>query len=248
MSNILALDASSDACSVAFSLDGTLLEDFRLIPRLHAQQIMPMVDGLLRDAGVKLADLDGIAFGRGPGSFTGLRICAGVAQGLAFGADLPLIPVSTLAAMALRAHREQGAERIAAALDARMGELYWATYRIVDGWPCLMAPEQVAPPASIALPELSPAGSQPDADTQQDTSVPELTTSDWVGVGPGWNYRAELDASLVAQMVNIDASMLPHAADMAALAVQMQQHGAGVEAAEGIPVYLRDEVAWKKNP
>ncbi len=228
MSNILALDASSDACSVALSLDGTLLEDFRLIPRLHAQQIMPMVDGLLGDAGVKLADLDGIAFGRGPGSFTGLRICAGVAQGLAFGANLPLLPVSTLAAMALRAYREQGAERIAATLDARMGELYWATYRIVDGWPCLLAPEQVAPPATLQL--------------------PELTTGGWVGVGPGWNYREELDASLVAEMANIDASMLPHAVDMAALAVQMLRHGAGVDPAEGTPVYLRDEVAWKKNP
>ena len=132
MSVILAIETSTPACSVALTIDGVLLEDFRLAPRQHNDLILPMVDQLLTQANIHLKDLDAIAFGKGPGSFTGLRIAAGVVQGLAYGADLPVIGISTLEAMALEAFQKYHKDYWLAALDARMGEVYIGGYKVLQ--------------------------------------------------------------------------------------------------------------------
>ena len=123
---ILAIDTATEACSVALWNDGTIKAHFELCPREHTQRILPMVEEILAAGDLTLTDIDALAFGRGPGSFTGVRIGIGIAQGLALGANLPMIGVSTLATMAQGAWRKNGATRVLAAIDARMGEVYWA--------------------------------------------------------------------------------------------------------------------------
>ncbi len=129
MTTLLALDTATEACSVALLHDGKVLSHYEVIPRLHAQRLLPMVQTLLGEAGVALSAVDAIAFGRGPGAFTGVRIAIGVVQGLAFALQRPVLPVSTLATIAQRAWREHGAAQVAAAIDARMDEVYWGCYR-----------------------------------------------------------------------------------------------------------------------
>ena len=125
---ILAIDTATEACSVALWNDGTTFAHFEECPREHTQRILPLVKTILTEGNTALTDLDALAYGRGPGSFTGVRIGIGIAQGLALGADLPMIGVSTLATMAQGAWRMTGATRVLAAIDARMGEVYWAEY------------------------------------------------------------------------------------------------------------------------
>src|SRR3989338_484571 len=141
MTVILALDTSTEACSCALQVRGEIIEDYAVIPRQHAQNILPMIQQLLHKAGLTFAQLDAIAFGRGPGSFTGLRIAAGVAQGLALASDLPVLPVSTLAALALQGHADTGDSALLACLDARIDEVYWAWYSIENGLPVLQGEE-----------------------------------------------------------------------------------------------------------
>ncbi len=133
MTTLLALDTATEACSVALLHDGRVLSHYEVIPRMHAQRLLPMIKDLLAEAGVALSAVDGIAFGRGPGAFTGVRIAIGVVQGLAFALERPVLPVSTLAVLAQRALREQGAQQVAAAIDARMDEVYWGCYRAEQG-------------------------------------------------------------------------------------------------------------------
>ncbi len=225
MPKILALDTSSEACSVALWLDGEVREDFRLLPRQHTRLLLPMVDQLLVDAGLNLTQLDAIAFGRGPGSFTGLRIATGVAQGLALGGDLPLLPVSTLAALAQAAHRQAGAERVLAAIDARMDEVYWGAYGVQDGVLVALAEERVTPPEGVALP--NDAGA-------------------WVGYGTGWAYSERFAALPRERLAAVDSTALPAAGDMARLAAVDWAAGRAVAVEAALPVYLRDKVALKK--
>jgi tRNA threonylcarbamoyladenosine biosynthesis protein TsaB len=185
-----------------------------------------MMEQLLAEAGLGLGQLDALAFGRGPGSFTGVRIATGTVQGAAFGAGLPVVPVSTLAALAQRGFRERGFQRVLPAYDARMNEVYWAGYR-VDG-EGLMAPvlaEEVVAPGQITLPE----------------------GDGWHGVGSGWKaYQAVLSETLGPALASFDGELLCSAQDVVRLAVAGYEAGSAVAAEEALPVYLRDRVAWRK--
>lgn len=226
---ILAIDTATEACSVALWNDGTTFAHFELCPREHTQRILPLVRAALADADVKLTDLDALAFGRGPGSFTGVRIGIGIAQGLALGAELPMIGVSTLATMAQGAWRKTGATRVLAAIDARMGEVYWAEYqRDADGVWQGEATEAVLKPEAVS------------------ERLQQLDGS-WAMVGTGWGAWPELVAN--SPLTLTDGEMLlPTAEDMLPIARQLfaAQKWVAVEQAE--PVYLRNEVAWKKLP
>ena len=230
MPKILALDTSTDACSVALACDGEITEEFALLPREHTQRLLPMVDSVLGAQGLTLRDLDAIAFGRGPGSFTGLRICLGIAQGLAFGANLPLVPVSTLAAMAAGAYRTAlvaDTQPVLVALDARMSEVYWGLYQHSDDATLVqsLTEEFVMPPGEV------------------EGQLSNSEAGKLAAIGPGWHYEAL--AALKPQMIELDA--YPHAWDIAALAQSALARGESVSALAAEPVYLRDTVSWKKR-
>lgn len=229
MSAILALDTSTSACSVALNVDGVILEDFRMAPRQHNDLILPMVEQLLAQAGITLAQLDAIAFGRGPGSFTGLRISAGVVQGLAYGSDLPVVPVSTLAALALEGFLATGCSDWLAALDARMGEVYIGGYRVNKT-------NSGALEASILFDErvIKPHSLEPLEEAYQ-------------GIGSGWCYQEVLTSILSTSPEYMLVESAPRAGCIAELALSDFQQGHYVSAYEAIPTYLRDEITWEKQ-
>ena len=218
--NLLALETATDCCSVALLTGTGVLEDHRLAPRQHAALILPMIEGLLAEAGLTRHALDAIAFGRGPGAFTGLRIAAGVAQGLALGLDRPVVPVSTLAALA----QASGSERVLAVLDARLGEVYFGYYaRGGDGLVVADAADGLAPPDAISLP----------------------TDPGWhgVGVGPGWGAYGEVLGARLGHCIDaVDADVQPRAGGLARLAAAAFRRGEAVSAELALPVYLRDRV------
>lgn len=215
---LLALDTSTTFCSVALWLDGALLAEGVEAGQRHSELILPMVDRLLVAAGLKLNRLDAIAFGEGPGSFTGLRIACGVVQGLAFGAGLPVVGVGTLLALAEAAD----ADDVACCIDARMKEAYFAAYRRADdGWATIVAPSLHAPGDLPALPE-----------------------GDWVGAGNGFSAYADTIApSLRAQLHSKSPVQLPHAREIARLGARQFAARGGRPAEEALPIYIRDKVA-----
>jgi tRNA threonylcarbamoyladenosine biosynthesis protein TsaB len=217
---ILALDTSTEACSVALAIDGRLRDDV-VHGQQHSSHILSMVDALLAEAGLRLNQLDAIAFGRGPGLFTGLRIGTGVVQGLAFGAELPVVPVSSLAALA----HPQDATHVLTAVDARMSQVYWGAFtRDAHGTLELIGHECVAVPQAVPLP---PAAR-------------------WQGVGSGWDRYAEaLTKRLGARLESWLPERYPHARDVAALATVDFQRGGAVAPEQALPVYVRDQVARK---
>lgn len=225
---ILALDTSSDACSVALLIDGEARVHTELAPRRHTELILPMIEQLLAEAGIGLGALDGLAFGRGPGSFTGVRIATGVAQGIAFGADIPVAPVSTLAALASGCRREQGQGRVLAAFDARMGEVYWAACEARgEGRVEFLGSEIVCAPGQVPLPP----------------------GEGWHGAGSGWSvYGTELLQRVGGDVTGLSPDLQCSAWDIALIGQRQIAAGQGGEAAQAQPVYLRNEVAWKKNP
>jgi len=223
MTTLLAIDTATEACSVALLHNGEITSDYAVIPRLHAQRVLPMVHELLSASSVALAEVDAIAFGRGPGAFTGLRIAVGVVQGLAFALERPVLPVSNLAAIAQRAWREQGAQQVAVAIDARMNEVYWGCYQLQDNLMQLQGMEQVCAPEAAQL--------------------PRMASGDWMGAGTGWGAYAErINLSVQSTHVN----MLPHAEDILALALADWQRGLAIAAEQAQPIYLRDQVATPK--
>lgn len=223
MTTLLALDTATEACSVALLHDGKVLSHYEVIPRLHAQRLLPMIKTLMAEAGIAMSALDAIAFGRGPGAFTGVRIAIGVVQGLAFALERPVLPVSNLAALAQRAWRERGASQVASAIDARMDEVYWGCYRESDGEMRLVGSEAVMPP--------------------EQASLPVGADGEWFGSGTGWGYAERIPVKLS----NHDASLLPHAQDVLTLAAFAWQRGEAVQADDAQPVYLRDKVATPKT-
>ncbi|WP_230818983.1 tRNA (adenosine(37)-N6)-threonylcarbamoyltransferase complex dimerization subunit type 1 TsaB [Rheinheimera aquimaris] len=229
-SKLLALDTSTEACSVALQLGSEILTLDEVCPQQHSKRILPMVQQLLSEAGVGLAQLDGIVFGRGPGSFTGVRIGVGVTQGLAFGADIPVYGVSTLAAMAQAAARLHSATQVIAAIDARMAEVYIARFALND---TLSNALMQAQSEEVAI--------KPDAFSAFSLSGPVM------GVGTGWQtYARQLSA---LQHVSIANDILyPSAQDMLTLALPALASGAFIAAEHAEPVYVRDEVTWQKLP
>ncbi len=227
MSNILALDTSTDACSAALLLDGKLIQRFKVEPRRHTHLLLPMVEELLAEADIALGALDAIAFGRGPGSFAGIRIATGAAQGLALAADLPVVPVSTLEAIASAANEEDG-EYLLTALDARMDEVYWCAWQRTGGGLERLVDEQVCAPSAVRLPE-------------------SIKADAFTALGSGWCYREQVDPVLRQRIKRYRTDIYPQAEAMAHLAAAAVARGEIMAPDEARPVYLRDQVAWKKK-
>lgn len=218
---VLALETSGDACSCALWVDGAVYQEHRLAPRRHAELILTMAEAVLAAGGAAVTDLDALAFGRGPGTFTGVRVAAAVAQGVAVAADLPVVPVSSLRALAEGLWRERRAERVAAAFDARMDEVYWGLYALVDGHMEAAGAEAVAAPGAVAVP----------------------AAGRWLGAGRGWgDHREALGLRLGERLAGVAADVLPQAWDVAVLGALELGRGGAVDAADALPVYLRDRV------
>lgn len=242
---LLAIDTTAAGCSAAVSLDGRLIARYEDAPRQHTRRIMPMIHAVLSEAKLSPQDLDLLAFGRGPGSFTGLRIAAGLIQGLAFGLDIPVMPVSSLAAVALKAVRHfQLAEgdMLLPAFDARMDEIYYGIYTWRSGALMALAEDSLAAPEALSLPAACLSG----------PSAPRI-----FGAGDGWAFAARFPQVLQQNLSDSRPDLLPGAAEVAELALNqwVAQQNVGpqdfvrqgaVSAEQALPVYLRDEVAWKK--
>jgi len=219
--NILALETSTEWCSATVHIDGNVLAQEELAGQRHSELILPIVDRLLHEAGVQLAAFDAIAFGAGPGSFTGVRIACGVAQGLAFAAGVPVACVSTLLAVA----QGSATDRVVVCLDARMGEVYCGAFQREathePRW-------SVVHPPQLCLP----------------SAAPQLVGQGWVGAGSGFAVHG---AALAERYGGTLSAMLPElhprASDIAALALGMVREGLTVPAEDAAPVYLRDRVA-----
>lgn len=224
---ILAIETATEACSAALMIDGVCEERYRLAPREHNLLILPMIESLLAEAELAVTNLDAIAFGCGPGSFTGVRVATGVTQGIALGAGLPVIPVSTLAALAEDALEGQTSGCAYPCIDARMSEVYWGVYcRTPEGGLELSGAEAVLPPSDIPVTE----GCQ------------------GTGTGSGWmTYEAILTARLGNRLNGILPDRFPRAAAIARLAVRDHALGRLVLPEEALPVYLRNDVAKKST-
>lgn len=237
---LLAIDTSGPLCSAALLIDGSLSQRLEQAPRRQGELILSMMDALLREAGLVPRDLDALAFGRGPGSFTGLRIAAAVIQGVAFGAGLPVVGVSTLAALAQGCRRSIGAERALCAFDARMGEVYWGAYEADEAG--LMRPlcaDRVCVPDAVWLPET-------DADAAAKT---DAKTGGWCAVGSGWSTYHDLLMLRVGRTVGqAHAGRDCEARDIAVLAADAFAHGRALPPEQALPVYLRNQVAAVPTP
>ncbi len=232
MTRILALDTSGAACSVALLQGDEIDQRFELAPRDHTRLIMPMVDDLLGRHSLRLSQLDAIAYGRGPGSFTGLRICAAVVQGLSYGACLPVLGVSSLAAVAQGSFEGLAAaegELALVCMDARMGELYFARYSRSGEGVALQGAEQLLRPEELVLAPLFVRGSTP------------------ILLGSGWQFRDLMpDFGLTPGLSAPVLDALPRARHIAQLGKLKWQCGETITAEQVEPVYLRGQVAWKK--
>lgn len=226
---LLAIDTSTEACSAALYIDGEIKQCYELAPREHSRLILGMIDGLLREADITAKDIDVLAFGRGPGSFMGVRIAAGVVQGISFAHSIPVVPVSTLAAISSTAIEQTGVNTVLAVIDARMKEVYWGVYTnecesdetsnlLLQGEEQVTAPEQVVVPDS----------------------------GQWASAGPGWAAYADVFEDKVDDRFVMPVNdCFPSAEAVARLAVRDYKKGVSVLAAEAVPVYLRNDVARK---
>lgn len=234
MTTLLALDTSTEACSVALLHKGKITHLDELAQRTHTKRILPMVDEILSQSGIALNQVDALVFGRGPGSFTGVRVGAGIAQGLALGADLPVIPISNLTTMAQQAYEQYGSTQVLCAIDARMNEVYfsqlkaeqvrWDSHQFLQ-WNEVVA-EQVCSP-------------------QQALALAQAEQGEWYKVGSGWAAYETLTEINWAKDSDI---ILPSAKAMLPLALPYYWQKQWISAVEIEPVYLRNEVTWKKLP
>jgi len=223
---LLAVETSTDACSAALFIDGEIREKFELAPREHTKLILPMIDSLMADAQLKPQHLDAVALSRGPGSFTGVRIATGVAHGIAFGADIPVVLVSTLAAIAQDFFNRRPEDVAFTAMDARMNEIFWGVYqRNALGLAVLRGDETVTPAGEALYPELKGAG-----------------------VGSGWAVYGEILMSRLGSRVqSIESEVWPRAACIVQLGAYDFANGLAVPVEQAMPVYLRDKVAKKQS-
>ena len=223
---IVAIETSTECCSAALLRDGAVLERSELAPRRHTALILPMIESLLGEAGVSRRQLDAVAVGRGPGAFTGVRLAISVAQGLALGLDIPVIPISSLAALAQDA--PPGDASILAVIDARMGEIYAGAFRRKsDGLVESLGAESVGPASMLVL-----------------SDAAKYTNGQWCVVGSGWTaYRDALTARLPHAPAWADGARYPQASAVAQLAAPQFADGRGVAPEYALPVYLRDKVA-----
>ncbi len=218
---ILAFDTATNACSAALAIGDVIDERFEVAPRRHSALILPMVEDLLHQAQCKLTDLDAIAVGCGPGSFMGVRIATGVAQGLAFAAHLPVITVSSLQALAQTAADLTGADWIAAAWDARMEQLYWGGYqRNAQGIVESVILDQLADPHAM-----------------------QLTQAAWCAAGNAWAvYQDQISEATWRMVEQTQTDIYPHAAALAKIAMHRYAQGELKAPAEVEPIYLRDQI------
>jgi tRNA threonylcarbamoyladenosine biosynthesis protein TsaB len=220
---ILALDTATEACSIALQIGNTILERYIELDRGHATRLLPMVDEVLSESGAALGSLDAIAFGRGPGGFTGVRLAASVAQGLAFGAGLGVVPVSDLAAVAQRAlSLTPGIAGVLAVNDARMREVYWATFKVSDRVEA-MSEEYVGPSSRVTLP-------------------PAEADASWIAAGRGLRAAPELAQRCRAAGMRVLEDLLPRAMEVLLLAQPMVAGGHVLPPEGALPVYVRDNV------
>jgi tRNA threonylcarbamoyladenosine biosynthesis protein TsaB len=223
---LLAIDTATEACSAALDIDGDIREFYEVAGNGHSRLILPMVDRLMAEAGLKPSNLDGLAFGRGPGSFTGIRIATGVIQGIAFALDLPVVPVSNLAALAQDFFDINPEDVAYVAADARMDEIYWGVYRRGNnGFAELLGKEAVTPASAIEFPELT-----------------------GTGIGTGWKVHATILLGRISHLVDrYEDERLPRARAIAKLGIDGLTKGLAVPAEQALPVYLRDKVAKKES-
>ena len=222
---LLALETSSSVGSVAIDTPAGVLVRELKTPREQTEQIIALTDELLRAAGIGLHDLDGIAFGRGPGSFTGLRVSVAVAQGLAAVDGLPLLPVSSLLCLAERAWREHSCERALVCVDAHMGEVYWARAAVRDGVVGIVGDERLAAPTDVAPPSEAP----------------------YCAIGSGFTAHADALAQVARGAASVFATLTPSAVDLLPQAKRDLEAGHTLAAAAALPVYLREHTAWRRS-
>ncbi|NVK21378.1 MAG: tRNA (adenosine(37)-N6)-threonylcarbamoyltransferase complex dimerization subunit type 1 TsaB [Kangiellaceae bacterium] len=249
MPNILVIDTSTEACSVALQVEShgfdnqsqpQVYHSYQVAPRQHGELVLPLVDDLLKQAGIKLIDLDVIGYGRGPGAFTGLRICISIVQGLAYGANVPVVGVSTLQAMAQAAYQERGETHVLSAIDARMGEVYWGQYRLeseATGVMQLVGEEVVCAPENVTAQVAQSSNPQ----------VAEVINPIYWSVGSGWQTYSKIlsDAAKVSMVIEPEVTF-PSAKAMLSLVQYEFERGKAVAAEFAQPVYLRNDVAKKK--
>mgnify|MGYP006071316857 FL=1 len=223
--NILAIDTTTSSCSAALLLDHELITQCQVAERNHTQLILPMVDALLNKGGLKLSQISVIAFTSGPGSFTGIRVGFGIVQGLAFGADLPVLPVSsleTLAHTAIRKLKLQKNTHIIPMLDARMHEIYWAQFNYNSGNLTRINADCVSPPEALSAVIKNPS----------------------IMIGDGLNYSDRLPEK---SLDFCHISLLPEAQDIFKIACPLIEKGEVIDIQEASPMYLRNQITWKKH-
>ena len=220
--NLLAIETSTEACSAALSVNGQVSTHYKIVSHKHTELILPMIDSLLQKASLTLCEIDVLSYGCGPGSFTGLRIAAGVIQGLAYGAKRPVLAISSLQALAQQVAHSEQAPRILVMIDARMEEVYWGYYELdVNGVMQLIGAESLSHPSEISIPH----------------------TQDFIAVGSGWGRYAEhVPPKLMQQARDLKTECLPRAEDVVFLAAQTYSHQGTLQAHQALPHYIRQQV------
>jgi tRNA threonylcarbamoyladenosine biosynthesis protein TsaB len=221
--NLLAIDTSTSSTILGLRFDDQILDLSKPAVKTHSRDILPSIQALVVEAGLELSDLDAIVFGQGPGSFTGLRIAAGVVQGLAYGLDIPVAPVSSMACLAQSLQPAGGDNKVFVALTARLEEIYFGSYEFNNGLAQSLAPEGVLDVAQLPL---VPAG-------------------DWLGVGNAWQLQEKIEGSLGIKFTSISEYAEPSVRDLIALGMGCIERGEMSSALEVSPVYLREVVASK---